>query len=210
MTDQNRDRGAEKLLGNIHNNQKVTNSRALEAVVTDQVDQEELGKKVELIIAHAEQAAIDDKSMYADMDNNLMNRQTIFNEVMQLIAQAHKGYEPEAQVKSAYQRGFKAGIASDADGSHKCDRCLYRTNAAYAMKSHKEFGCVFPVVNLELTPAYTQADIDRAIMHGKGVLAAEMLKRIPSPKLDSEILDRLEYLRDTFATPPHNTKPEEQ
>jgi len=46
---------------------------------------EETGKSIDLIIAHAEQAAIDDKGMFAGMDNNLMNRQTIFNEVSQLI-----------------------------------------------------------------------------------------------------------------------------
>ena len=45
----------------------------------------DLGKAIDLIIAHAEQAAIDDKGMFADMDNNLMNRQTIDTEVSSLV-----------------------------------------------------------------------------------------------------------------------------
>jgi hypothetical protein len=61
-----------------------------DARLSDTQPNEELGKKVDLIIAHAEQTAIDDKSAFADMDNNPMNRQTIFNEVMQLIAQAQE------------------------------------------------------------------------------------------------------------------------
>lgn len=51
----------------------------------DEELREQYGKEIDLIIANAEQAAIDDKGMYAEMDNNPMNRQTLARDIMHLL-----------------------------------------------------------------------------------------------------------------------------
>lgn len=44
-----------------------------------------------------------------------------------------------------------------------------------------------------------EAKTDKAIMHGKGLLAAEIMERLSSHAVDKEVWDRLEYLRDEFS-----------
>lgn len=72
MTDQNRDRGAEKLLGNIHNNQKVANSRPLKPVMTNQTEQI-LRRKIQKLDRY-----IDGRVLISE------------DYLVQLIAEAHK------------------------------------------------------------------------------------------------------------------------
>jgi hypothetical protein len=47
----------------------------------------ELSRKIENIIQDAEVAAVLDKGMYAEMDNQLMNRQTLLKKVKALVEQ---------------------------------------------------------------------------------------------------------------------------
>ena len=81
---------------------------------------EELGKKVEAIIENAEVVAQNDKSTFADMDNNLMNRQAIFNDVFDLVRSCHPSppQEPDntgtqlhnsQEPQERYYRGYATG-----------------------------------------------------------------------------------------------------
>lgn len=59
-----------------------------------------LGKSIDLIIDHAETKAASDKGMFAEMDNNPMNRQVIFAEVLSLVQTAIDTAVEQAEIEA--------------------------------------------------------------------------------------------------------------